>query len=225
MMIDNATPLLSQIIQISGGAANEALGKAGYKLQKGMQSRAKSMGTLQTHQRFVNGRRRLTSSKDGYTKSIYSRYSKSNDSELGSMADLIRFKVYDESHKVLVGFMDVRGWSPTRYKYGKASGKMPYVKGTGRAKSKDPNSMSFKEIGQLYEYGGNVTLTEKQKRLFMASGWGKAAKRGFVRREAHPIVNPTFRAKEGEVIGVFKKTYIETIVNLSSNSTRVRAVS
>lgn len=200
-IIDEATPYLTRLAEISDGATKEALGKVGNRLRLAMIDRARAYGAVRNSAAIFGGHRRLTREK----KSAFSRLSHDDGSELDtSMAELIRFRVY-ATNKLIVGWANMKSFAPDKYVNGVKVGKMPRVKGVGNG---------FQEIGRKLEYGGSAALSEKQKKLFKASGWGKAAKRGSVKFNRRPVVSPIFHANRGSVIGDFERAYIQILRSL-----------
>lgn len=204
-VIDGATMVIKNLEDNTPNLINKSLGKAGYILRDEMQRRGANAGFGNSYVKFVNGHRRLTTGK----KPIFSRYSHDDGSlaSPASMTDLIRYKVYEKSGKMLVGFMNVRGFSATRYdEAGNIVGKYPRVRGTGGR-----NGIDFKRIGEQFEYGGRVNLSANQRSLFRYSGWGRVASRGYVMKKTHPIVNPSFRAKKEQALQGFKDEFAKTL--------------
>ena len=200
-IIDEATPYLTKLAEISDGATKEALGKVGNVLRLAMIDRARAYGAVRNSAAIFGGRRRLTREK----KSAFSRISHDDGSELDtSMAELIRFRVY-ATNKLIVGWANMKGWAPDKYVNGVKVGKMPRVKGVGNG---------FQEIGRKLEYGGSAALSEKQKRLFKASGWGKAAKRGSVNFKRRPVISPVFHAHRGGIVSDFERAYFQILRSL-----------
>lgn len=200
-IIDEATPYLTRMAQISDGATKEVLGKIGNRLRLAMIDRARAYGTVRNSAAIFGGRRRLTRER----KSAFARVSHDDGSELEtSMAELIRFRVY-KTNKLIVGWANMKSFSPDKYSNGVKVGKMPRVKGTGNG---------FQEIGRKLEYGGSATLSEKQKKLFKASGWGKAAKRGSVKFKRRPVISPVFYTNRGSVVSDFERGYAQILRSL-----------
>lgn len=200
-IIDGATPYLTRLAEISDGATKEALGKVGNRLRLAMIDRARAYGAVRNSAAIFGGHRRLTREK----KRAFSRLSHDDGSELDtSMAELIRFRVY-ATNKLIVGWANMKSFTPDKYVNGVKVGKMPRVKGVGNG---------FQEIGRRLEYGGSAALSEKQKKLFKASGWGKAAKRGNVKFKRRPVVSPVFHANKGSVVGDFEHAYAQILRSL-----------
>lgn len=198
---DELSPYIQKLVEVSPNLANEALGRSGKIVRDKMMSIARRKGNANTGFYFKGGKRKLLSSDKGGSKRLFSRYSHSTgEEEKIDMADFVRFKVYDHSNFVLVGFMDVKGWRPIKYRKGQRSGYWSRKKGT-----------VVKKIGQLYEYGGRVDLTERQKAFLKASGWHKAAKRGYVKREAHPVVSVGWMSSKGAAIDKFEQVFYESM--------------
>lgn len=204
-MDDHISEHLKKLISIAPDAANEALGKSGSDLRNVAMEIARAKGNANTGFTFKNGHRRLVSSDKGGSKRLFSRYGHNTGEKLDvDMADFIRFKVYDERHMVLVGFMNVKGWKPVKYRNGKRVGYWARKKGT-----------MVKKIGELYENGGRVDLTDKQKKLFKASGWVKATRRGYVERKAHPVISQAWKGGGRErAIQRFDEEFSQIIQNL-----------
>lgn len=203
---DGATMLIQALDDNTPNLINKSLGKAGYILRQEMVRRGRSAGRGDTSVKFKNGHRRLSFGR----KPVFSRWSHSSRrvAKPSRMTDLIRYKVYEKSGKMLVGFMNVKGFSMTKYdEAGNIIGKYARTKGTGGGKS----GIDFKSIGQQLEYGGKVSLSSRQRTLFRYSGWGMAASRGYVMKKAHPVINPSFRAKKTESLESFKITFDKTL--------------
>lgn len=210
LMIDEVTPIITKIAEISGGAANESLSIVGARLQSRMRDRARAYGVLNTGQEISRLRRKLVSSDRGGEKKAFSRLSHITGEQASggeTMADLIRTRVSEAEHKLIVGWANVKGWSPTKYKDGVAVGKMPRVKGVGNG---------FKKIGEKMEFGGEMTLNDRQRNFFKASGWGKAAKTGRVVFKPRPVVNPVFSASRNVIFSTFEKQYMATILKVGN---------
>ena len=200
-IIDEATPYLTRLAEISDGATKEALSKVGNKLRLAMIDRARAYGAVRNSAAVFGGRRRLTREK----KNAFSRLSHDDGSELDtSMAELIRFRVY-ATNKLIVGWANMKSFAPDKYVNGVKVGKMPRVKGVGNG---------FQEIGRKLEYGGSAALSENQKKLFKASGWGKAAKRGSVKFNRRPVISPVFHSNKGSVVGDFERAYTQILRSL-----------
>jgi len=206
MVIDGATPLLLQLKQFAPNFANEALSKAGSDLQKAMKRKAKSMGS---HKWGLTNDGKITYNKR--SKKLFSRENKSTGSKLHGLENFIYFKQYPNSTKVIVGFMDTKSFSPIKFRDGKEAGKMGLVKGT-----------KTKAIGQRMELGGKETLSTKQKALFFRSGFRGIASRGYVKRQPHAIVRPTFAAKSGQTSKRIQNGFLEAVQRLTANSSSRR---
>lgn len=196
---DHISKQLQELIEIAPDGANEALGKSGSDLRKEAMRIARKKGRVNTGFSFsTSGKRQLVSSDKHGSKQLFSRYGHdTGDKEDVDMAEFVRFKVYDHSHKVLVGFMNVKGWRPKKYRDGRRAGYWGRTSGT-----------MVKEIGELYESGGEVQLSQKQKNLFKASGWGRAAKKGFVERKAHPVIAQAWANGKDKAVKRFNDEFL-----------------
>ncbi len=199
---DNVSPYFQKLMKVSPDAVNEALGRSGNKVRNKMMSLARNSGRANTGFSYsTSGRRRLVSSDEGGNKQLFSRFDHTTgDREKIDMAEHIRFRVYDKTHKVLVGFLDTKSYNPIKYRKGKKVGYFGRKKG-----------VFVKKIGQLYEYGGKVDLTQKQKAFFKASGWGKVANKGSIEKKPHPVVNRAWSSSKSEALDTFKKVFMEVI--------------
>lgn len=204
LIIDKAIPMLNELIEVAPTSANEALSKLGSKLRADMIRHSQGFGSANFGSKIENGTRRLISSKEGGSKQIFSRYSHKTG-ELDSpdsMAELIRSYLSEENHSLSVGFMGQKAFTPTKFRDGKIVGKMPRVKGTGK---------EIKKIGQIYEAGGTFELSDKQKRFFKASGWGKAAKRGTISKRSYPLVATAYASSHRQAKRLFKEYYLNAL--------------
>lgn len=188
--------------------AMEAMQKAAANLRRAMISKANSYGTHNWGKTKVNGFTRITFGES--EKRAYSRQGDRVSGKNENLAEFIRFQAYDKTKKVLVGFMnEKRGFKTFRYEDGR---KTPYTYTSG---------VHVKEIGERMENGGRIKLTRKQRAMFRYSGMRTIANRGWVKRVARPIVNPTFQAKRGAVISEIKDIYIKLVANSSDGFRRV----
>jgi len=174
---DNISPYLRKLFAISEGLGLQALSKSGHEIRKMMAVKSRSLGSHKYGQKIVNGRRVLVDTRGGQSKPFYSRVSHTEDKKEADMGELIRYKLYEHSLTMLVGWINVKSYNTTFYKGGVAH-KGNRVQGT-----------KTKEIARMMAEGGRVQLTDNQKKLFKRSGWGKAASRGYVNRKAHPFMN------------------------------------
>lgn len=200
---DNISPFLKKLFDVSEGLGLQAMNKAGSKIRNKMSARSKRVGSHKYGQRIVNGRRTLLDTRHGSGKPYYSRVSHTTNRRETDMGDLVRFKMYEHSRTLLVGWINTKSYHTTFYKGGIPS-KGNFVKGT-----------KTKHIAEVMAKGGRQELSEAQKKLFRRSGWGKAASRGFVNRKAHPFMNFTHylgtanevaRKEFNEAIKQFQKT-------------------
>lgn len=205
-MIDGATPMLTALAQVSHGYAVDALSYASIKLQRSMQSKARAYGASQYGFSHKKGRRVLTGSNANGTKGNYfNRFNKKTGQKEHGLDEFIKYQVSEINLHSVIGFINVKGFNAPLYKNGKKVGSK-FVKGQGKAAS-TPNPKNIKEIGQTIEYGGRQQLSRKQRGLFRASGWGVAARKGYIDKQARPVVNPTFRAMSGTIQGIMNEKY------------------
>lgn len=217
MTLDSATPMLQELIMVSKGYALDGLNYASLKMQKGMQRKSRSYGMSKFGFSFnaKTGKRTLMSSNHamyGRRGRYYSRFSHKDGRQLHGLDQFIKFRVYDDSLKALVGFIDTKGFAPTKYRDGRAAGKMEYVKGQGGVKA----------IGRKMEEGGVELISDKQRKLFARSGWGHAAKKGAIIRKARPVVNPTFQAMRGQIVGILQEKYGKALAEHSAKTFQPR---
>lgn len=206
MIIDSATPILTSLAQISHGYAVDALGHASLTLQSAMQKKARGYGASRYGFDFKNGKRVLRGSNQAGTKGDYfNRFNRKTGQKEHGLDQFIKFQVSEIYLYSVIGFINMKGHNAALYRNGKKVGSK-FVKGQGKAASM-PNPKNIKEIGQMMEYGGREKLNAKQRGLFKASGWGVAARKGYVDRQARPVVNPTFRAMSGRVYGIMNEKY------------------
>lgn len=162
---------------MNDGLGLQAMNKAGSKIRSTMIARSKRVGKHRYGQRIVNGRRTLLDTRHGGGKSYYSRVSQSTGERQTDMGELVRHKMYEHSRTLLVGWINTKSYHTTFYKGGVPS-KGNFVKGT-----------KTKHIAEIMAKGGRQNLSEAQKKFFRRSGWGRAASRGYVNRQAHPFMN------------------------------------
>jgi len=216
IILDSATPMLTELRTLSHGYAMDALSYASLKLRSAMVSKARSYGN-RSYGAYFDDRRRLSSSKSGKAdRSMYfSRFSHGDGSELHDMAEFLKYQVSDIYLHSRVGYIDFRGYNASLYRDGKKSSSK-YVKGQGGVHA----------IGKFLEHGGRQNLTEKQKKFFRANGWGAAANRGYIQRVARPVVNPTFASMQGNIVGIIQKKYADALVShMAKTSFRSRKIS
>lgn len=174
---DNISPYLKKLFEVSEGLGLQAMNKAGTKVRSKMSARSKSVGSHRYGQRIENGRRTLVDTRSGDGKPYYSRVSHTTGKREADMGDLVRYKLYPLSRTMLVGWINIKSFNTTFYKGG-VPHKGNYVKGT-----------KTKDIAETMAKGGRKDLTDAQISFFKRSGWGGAAKRGYVMRKAHPFMN------------------------------------
>lgn len=213
LIVDGATPMLQELLMVSRGYATDALHYSSIKLQQAMQSKARSYGSSKFGSDFSTGKRRLRGSQQkGIKGRHFSRFSHSNGSKEHGLDEFIKFQASSTSLKSMVGFINFKGYDAEIYRNGKKTGSK-YVKG-----------QNVKSIGESMEYGGKQDLTEKQKKFFKASGWGKAAKRGYIQRKARPVVNPVFASMRGQVHGIIQEKYAKALSLHAAKMNKVRKV-
>ncbi|BCX79278.1 hypothetical protein [Campylobacter sp. 19-13652] len=193
---DPALKKLDELIQKSPNWANEALGKVGAAVRKNIATKTRSYGELNTGVGNKNGRVLLSSQDDGDKKIAFSRLSHKNNKSQPDMGELARFRVYDANHKLLVGFFDTKSFTPTLYRNGEIVGKGSRIKGIA----------GLKKIAQDLEAGGKQKLSQMQIRLFRRSGWGRAAKKGYITRSARTVISPVFNQSSSDMKRIFKDT-------------------
>lgn len=194
-------PILGELIVLSPNLTNQSLLKSGGRARQELIAKASTYHALNTGQAFKNGKRVLLSSRQGGAKRAYSRHAHASGAALPNMAELSKYRLYEKSHKVLVGGFNTPSFANPKYKDGKKIGKDKRVKGIG----------GFKQIMLKNEFGTIERLSLKQKRFLMASGWGAAAKRGYVKKLAHPLINPYFSQSSQHLVGIFKDEFLNTL--------------
>ncbi len=216
MILDSATPMLHELYVVSEEYAKDALSYASIKLSEAMKKKARSYGKSSFGQDFSSGYRRLADSKSKVSKgSYFNRFShRDGAKEKVGMDEFVKFKVYDDSLKSVVGFIDIKGFNAKLYDNGKVIGSK-HVKGQA----------GTKKIGEKLEYGGREELTIQQRKLFWLSGWGKSARKGYIERKARPVVNPAFASMQGEIISIFREKYGEALSKHATNFKPKRMVS
>lgn len=173
-LTDNASPMLIKLFKLTNGLGMQALSKGASQVAERMTKDSKSVGMSEYHMRLKNGHRIITSKK----KNLYDRYDHKSGRKLKvSLGDLIRFKQYQFSNTVLVGFLDTKGYTSLRYEAG-VPRPFKYVDGT-----------QTKAIAKRMAEGGRINLTRKQRGLFYHSGFKDIARRGYVERKPHPFMN------------------------------------
>jgi len=194
---DNISPYLKKLFQISEGLGFQAMNKSGHEIRGTMASMSKNLGSHRFGQRIVDGRRTLVSTRDGEGKPYYSRVSHRTGKRETDMGELVRYKLYEDSRTLLVGWINVKGYR-TKFYNGGVPSPGNYVKGT-----------KTKDIARVMAEGGRIPLTDNQRKLFMRSGWGRAAKRGYVERQAHRYMN--FGVYLGTAARVAHKEFIQAV--------------
>ncbi|EAJ1232635.1 hypothetical protein YY92_08175 [Campylobacter fetus] len=179
--LNEANLFLTRLAELSGGIANETLSKIGTQLRAEMAKKGRAYGSVPFGADTSDSKgRKLLGSKADVSKPAYEMRSHFDNKTMGNLGDLVRSKLYDKSHTLLVGFFAVKSWSPDSYRNGEIVGKYGRIKGLGK---------EIKTIAKYVEEGGTQTLSDKQKKLFRASGWSKVAEKGFIVREARPLIN------------------------------------
>lgn len=213
-ILDGATPMLQELMMVSRGYAADALNHASVVVRDAMIQKARSFGPSRFGADFSTGRRRLTGSGQGGVKGrYYSRFSHSTGERLHGLDEFIKFQASSVSMKSMIGFIDFRGFNAEIYKDGRKVGSRR-VKGQG----------GVKKIGMMMENGGIERLTEKQKAFFKASGWAVAARRGYVKRKARPVVTPVFAAMSGQIGDIIEDKYAKALVKHAAKMSGTRRV-
>ena len=176
---DHMTTYVVKLGNLSQGLLNQGLNKGGAKGQKHLQEKAKRTPSHKYNMRF-NKRHERVLTYGEQSKRSWSRQDLSSGHTLKTtIGDLARFKLYPATSVMLVGFLNTKSFTSLNFEGGVQS-KGKHVKGT-----------QTKEIARKLQHGGKEVLTDEKKRLFRVSGWAKAAKRGYVMKEARPLVNKT----------------------------------
>ena len=201
----DALGMLEELKDEAPNFAMEAMQKGAAKLRKAMIAKSKTYGSHNWGKTKVNGHNRITfGAKE---KQAYSR----QGSDV-SLAQFIRFQAYDKTKKVLVGFMnEKKGFKTYSYNDGK---KKPYTYASG---------VYVKAIGERMEKGGVQKLTAKQRAMFRYSGMETIANRGWVKRQARPIVQPTFNSKKGIITSDIRKSYFKSVARWKNSANRGRS--
>ena len=234
---DKASGFLRQLGIVAPSYINEGLSKGAFLVYKNIQSQASRYTRdnftqyHQSGQRGIIGRGQLQGRGlrrkavlTGFGKP-FDRYSRSSPNTRAdgakSMADLTRWKLYDSKMKAVVGWMNTKAYTPTKYKDGAAVGIMPRVKGV---RLYDPMDTTKKHnIGELLELGGTIPLSKAQKSFFKASGMARVARRGYVIRKARPLVAPAFSASRGSAEQKMMDTVAKIVDFKATNTAQRRA--
>jgi hypothetical protein len=203
---DNITPFMIKLSILSRGLGNQALNKAGAKIQSTMRNKAKNFGSHKGGVGFT---------KDGYQKIDYSRDKKTYSRESTKtgrylktdMGDLIRFKLYEHSSVLLAGWINTRSFTSLNFRGGVASnGKR--VKGT-----------KTKAIADRMARGGRITIAEQAKLggisvkeqllIHKRSGWGNVKATDTILRKRYRFMSFSHYLSTAE--SVAKKEFILAI--------------
>lgn len=190
---------LNDLIVKSPNFANEALGKVGAMVRKNIITKTRSYGELNTGIGNKGGRILLSSQDAGGRKKAFSRFSHKDNTPQADMGELARFRVYDANHKLLVGFFDTKSFSPNLYRNGEIIGKGSRIKGIA----------GLKKIAQDLEAGSKQKLSQMQIKLFRRSGWSRAAKKGYIIRQARPVISPIFHQSGDDMKRIFKESLVK----------------
>ena len=222
---DKATGFLKQLGIVAPNYINEALSKGASLMYEAIQVSAASYGKSdfsQYHtkngQRGIAGRYVMPDDKRRRSRTVTSfgnyfrRTSRtaSNQPAQGAsnIAKLTRFRLYDEKMKAVVGWMQTKSFNASDYQDGAYKGVKERVKGTSFFDYKR-DTQKTQNIANLLEFGGQVSLTQAQKNLFMRAGFVKSAARGYAIRKARPIVAPAYAASrsaaEAKLVEVVSK--------------------
>ena len=171
----NALKAIAALGANAEGLIDETLSRSAAKVRADMVDKSRHAGVSTMASRLNGtGRRVLTSTRDELTKRYNTRWSHQTNLPLDAeMGDLIKFRVYYDKHFVLVGWIDTKTYTQHKIRGGKIVGSYK-VKG----------SKSKKLAERMFD-GGRVYLTSRQKRFFRASGWTKAANKGYIDKRAH----------------------------------------
>ena len=227
IITDTATEYLKKMPKYTHGYIMEGLSKGAYVMYQQIQKEAKKYNNddwSQYHIGNIRGAvsRDMAASRNWQKKhrkavitrfgKPYQRFSRTTPNQIadgGELAELTRWRVY-EPGKAVIGWMNTRSFQPPKYRNGKLVGYYDTIKGTSLYDKKD--TAKKHNIGELMEHGGKVMLTNKQKRMFAASGAGGIAKRGYVIRKARPIITPAYFASRQAAVDKMVKT-ISSIVD------------
>lgn len=216
MILDTATPMLQSLYMLSPNFALDGLNYASVKLQRQIQHNARRYGMSRYGFSMRGGHRSLLSSdraNEGVRGRYYSRFSHSDGKQLHGLDEFVKFRVYNKSLKSVVGFIDTKSFNAEIYKDGKVVSKK-HVKGQA----------GTKEIGERMEKGGRQELSEKQRKLFYRSGWVKASKRGYIQREARPVVQPAYNSLKGEIASMIEAKYSAALKKHLANNFKARKI-
>jgi len=144
-VIDKATPVLTKLAKRAPGLALDAIDHIAVVANKAVRREVAIAGRVDWHQRISKNGKRKIYRKKGIRKA-FQRYSHTDNSQLEGLERFVINKLYAHSMKAVIGFMDVRGFSPDKYRAGKVAGNLSYVKGT-----------MMDKIGKKLEGGGPLT--------------------------------------------------------------------
>ena len=235
---DNVTGYLKQLGIVAPNYINEGLSKGAYIVYKAIQDKASTYSDDDFSQFHDNGKRGIAG-RGAYSKlnrrnAVLTKFGKpfertsrtsANSPAPGAknMAELTRWRVYYGKMKAVVGWMNTKSFAPLKIEKGVIKGHMGVVKGTSLYDKKDISKKH--NIAELMEYGGEVKLSDAQKKLFMVSGMAKVARRGYVIRKARPLIAPAFANSRGEAEDKMLEIIKEIVNYDAKNSTTIRRAS
>jgi len=191
-----ASVMLKKLVDEAPNYANYALQQAAVQMQKAIKAEI-AVRSGETHQWGLqhNKRRGKTYllSYGKVRKPLFSRWKKEDGTPEHGLEKFVYFRMYPMTHKALIGFINTKSFTAYDFKNGDMKIYEDSVPGT-----------MTKEIGQRMEYGETITPSEKQKRLFVASGLKRPHT---IKRQAHPVVRPAFRKSRNKLIDIITKEY------------------
>jgi len=191
---DEITPHLEKILSLSGGFINQALSKTAADIQKAAIAKTRSSESHSWGQKFdTDARRKITFGRA--SKKRYSRFSRKSGTELHGMESFIKFRIYPESHKAVVGFINTSSFMSYSFNGG-------IQKNFKMVKKQTP-----KDLAEKLSQGGKEILTPKQRAFFRASGMYGIAKKGYVVKKANPIMNPVIASMSGSLRRRFEEAF------------------
>lgn len=144
-VLDNATPILIELQKRSPGLALDTIDHVAVVANKAIRKRIANAARVDWHQRISSSGKRVIFHQPSVIRG-YQRHSHKDASLIGDMQSFVINKLYASKMKAVVGFQDVKGFSPDKYRGGQIVGKLKYQKGTHMGK-----------IGEKLEGGGPLT--------------------------------------------------------------------
>ena len=226
IVYDSASEYLEKYGEAVHGYILEGLQKGGFIVYEAIKSQAKRYSDDDWSQYHIGAVRGIVSRdlagneewRKRRRKAVITRFGRPferfsrtvpNQSAGADLSELTRWRLYPEKAKVVAGWMSTKSFTPVKIRDGRIMGSYTTVKGTSLYDSADIGKRH--NIGEMMEYGGTVELTKKQRRMLAASGFGKAAARGYVVRKARPIVMPAYFASRQKVLDAMERTIEQSL--------------